>query len=188
MKIKGRKDLSFKRRVKFPLLMQDADGNDVALDLTLVNLNVGFEEEMNKLLPLPTPPERQVKDTKGNLSFDLKGVPEMEPNEEDPAYLEEFHEMRGLQAMYMIEHALSEDKVLEFETAPIADAKLYYKALFKELQDCGFAGGTILKLAKRVLEISGFLEEDMTKAKSFFSQAEAPKAEGELSSIASTES
>jgi len=148
----------------------DRGGKRLALELKA--LPFGYEQELEKMIPTPSPPRKGwMREKSGRLSRDATGKPIPEYDYDDPDYKQARMKAVYDQMILTVVQALAGDPRIEFEArrADFDTAQEYVDAVRKELSDFGFTTMDIVNISREVMKISGATEEELRAVRPDFS-------------------
>ena len=156
MRIEGVESLE--RRGTHRLLT--SEGKVVELQIAAIPLAV--DVALSKALPAPQPPYMTTMGPDGKPSGRSR-------LEDDPAYRAKRGEHTLLLASATAYHGLCPDQGLEGDTPP-GDDVTFYRSIQTELQDLGFTGEEIIRLASAIRRLASVTEDMLDQAADAFSQ------------------
>jgi hypothetical protein len=140
------------------------------LKLTLAALPLGYEEELDKLLPVPRPPFKgPMRDEQGKMLREGNRVVPFY-DEQEVGYVAARALASRRRMTLMLKQALSADPSVTWETHrdQCGSEADYADRLYAELREFGFSQGDLVRLIKAVVETSTLTEEELSEGREGF--------------------
>jgi hypothetical protein len=164
MKIEGH-DLSGPRTARITFL---------GADVTIQALPLSFQEELDRLLPIPKPRLTPALDSNGRPIRDENRQVIPVPDVADLRFIREERHVSSLRMAAAVHKALEADPNVRWEAAREAFRKPedFYDAVLKELYATGMSVGDLLGISGEIRNLGERVGEDLDRARQGFSQGD----------------
>ncbi len=165
------------KQVKLPsadvVVGTDIDGDDIILRLKAIPL--GFHDRLFEDLPEPEPPIGEtMRNTKGEVLYDDRGIPRVTKRTDDPDYLRAVKQTELARTIALIMACLEDGQVSLSTERDGLSALDYYLAVHDELRDWGLGYGAYMRLNDAASLMCGIGDKEVKQAE----QLLAGRAEG----------
>ena len=165
------------KQIKIPttdvVVGTDIDGNDIILRLKAIPL--GFHDRLFEEIPDPEPPIGEVmKNTRGEVLYDDRGIPRVTKRTDDPGYLRVVKQTETARTIALILACLEDGQIkLSTERDGLSPLE-YHLAVYDELSAWGLGYGAYMRLNDAASLMCGIGDKEVKRAE----QLLAGRAEG----------